>query len=267
MVDNKLDDKLNKIIKSREIKRIYRESSGPVAYENLKRIVNKHVEDWYERWVITRRIFLDYVKNSNAFNNKKNSYENALMVMMTYLDDDTLIYLLSQNINYNFSCSSESGVLLDELALNIQLPNVMKLVIEKINDERLYFANEKRNQFNDLCSMNVFVGDLDKALEVFNREDFSLSSNYYIEEKDCLIRIVDNLIALKVDNSDKISFLDNIFYSKKINVLNTEVLDKIKSICSLDKLKEYYSYFSDKKGIVLYGDVPLLVEKNKVKIK
>ena len=34
MVDNKLDDKLNKIIKSREIKRIYRESSGPVAKEN-----------------------------------------------------------------------------------------------------------------------------------------------------------------------------------------------------------------------------------------
>lgn len=267
MLDDKLDDKLNMIIKSKERKRIYRESSGPVAYESLKKLVSRHVEDWYERWVITRRIFLDYVKNSNAFNNKKNSYENTLMVMMTYLDEETLSYLLSSDVNYDYSCENGYSTLLDELALNIQLPNVMKIIIKKIDDKRLYFGNEKRNQFTDLCSMNVFVGDLDKALEIFNREDFSLCPKEYSEEKDCLIRIVDNLISLKNDNYDKISFLDNIFYSKKINFLNTEVLEKIKSICSLDKLKEYYSYFSSKKGIVLYGEVPSLMEKNKVKRK
>jgi len=270
-----IDEKLDSIIKSKEIKRIYRETSGPYVYENIKNLVSRNVEDWYERWVITRRIFLDYVKNSSAFNNKKNSKENTLMMMMTYLDEETLSFLLSSGLNYQYTCKNGNGILLDELALNVQNPGIMNMIIREVNNQKLYFGNERRSCFTDLCSMNVLAGNLDQALEIFNRDNFVLipvKAENELDKHDCLLRIVKNLVSLKEDKMIKIAFLDNILYSNKIKYFNIEILDLIKSICSEDKIKEYSSYFYSKKGIILYkyfdkDNREIIIKENKVKRK
>ena len=267
-----IDKKLEKILKNREIKRIYRESAAPYVYETVKNLVSRNVEDWYERWVITRRVFLDYLKKSNAFNRKKNNKENTLMFMMSYIDDDALKYLLT-DVNYDFT--NEDGlVLLDELALNVQYPDIMNIIINEVDDNRLYFGNVKRKEYTDLCTMNVIAGNLDKALDVFNKEEFKILTNYDgdIERNDCLYRIVKNLVNLKEEKEVKISFLDNILYSKKVEVLNIDILNLIRGMCSEDKLKEYKSYFNNKKNIILYHSSlenknEILSEKNKVKRK
>lgn len=275
-----LDKKIDELLANRKLKKIFKGNYGPDAYKYINMFVEKETDEWYMRWCLTQSLFLCYVKNGAGKTKRKNFYEEILCSMMHYLEEETLEYILSQNLNYNFNGYDSYGTpvtLIDALALNIKNPKIMKIVLSKITDSNaLYFGNVNYETYTDLCEMNIVAEDIDQAIEVFKRDDYILVPNeslrviiqdlkdnengVYIEgfnanQDDRLFKILKKIGSAKLDTNSKIKFLDGILDSDKIKLVNVRGLEVIKDIYDADKYDDFITYLSSKvneEKIILY---------------
>lgn len=234
--DNK-DLKKGILSKGEYLNQIYSTDKFDEAYELIKEYVKKYHNDNYK---LVDEIFIDYLKKVYERNKDNNFYERVILVMVSYLSDSVLEYLLSNELDLDFYGNDTYGMpcyLVDSLALNIRSAKIMNIVLEKIKESGLsYFKHENICDSIDTCRMNIIAGNLEKSLKLYNSDDYSLvfsegytddiiegldkNNEYFLDEynglaDDNLLQILELLDAYRkrfTDNDIK-QYLNNILYN------------------------------------------------------
>ena len=272
----------NEIINDEEFKKMLRLNDYEEVYELLRnyslKISLKYSFNSDLQNKLRDRLFIYYLMVSTKIYRRRNVYEKVLIKIGSTLSEDILEYLLSQEIDMNYlgyDIYENATTLIDELALNINNPKIMQMILSKMDKvTKKHFGNEYYKLYTDLCRMNIVAGNIDKALEIFNSENYhlfngindkelaiKLSKNkeeIHIngEESDILLQIIKTVNNSEIDLEYKKEFLNKILYSKKIKLFNVSNLSIIKKILDNDKYQKYIYYLSNMlklNKIILYG--------------
>ena len=167
------------------------------------------------------------------------------------------------------------------------------------NVNRKEFSNDYYNLHTDLCRMNIIAGNIDKALEIFNEENYKLFLNnvndaeisrklsivkngMFVnelngEESDVLLQIIKTVEISEMEIDLKRSFLNKILYNNKIKLFNTSNLSSIQNILSEEEYNKFVEHLyskidlkqitaysnSDNKNIIFYESLRTITGKPK----
>lgn len=273
---------INKILNDNSVQRIYLSTNYEQVYESLRLVAQKYSRDFQIQKNLKNILFIYYLKISSRKFVRKNYFERILISMNRFLDDEVLTFLIGQDLDMNYigdDMYNTTVTLIDELSLNIKSPTIMNKFLEKIKDSnRKYFGVSSYRSYTDLCRMNIIAGNLDKALEIFNSEDYNLFfiniDEKYIfenlkqgkvclfvkgflgEQSDILFQIISTIKNSQSSQEDKKLFLTQILYNKKIRIINIASLEIIEQILGVEDYNLFVEYIKDsvtKKEMVLFS--------------
>lgn len=271
---------INKILNDVSVQRIFLSNNYEQVYEELRLIAQKYSHDIGIQKNLKNILFMYYLKISSKKFVRKNYFERVLIRMGSSLDEEVLTFLLSQDLDMN--CVGEDMydtpvTLMDELA-NIKSQKIMNMFLKKLgNSNRKYFGIPYYKSHTDLCRMNIIAGNLDKALEIFNSEDYQLFfrnidedyifenfkegkvclfiKNFLGEQSDILFQIINTIKDSKNTLENKKSFLIQILYSGKVRIFNISNLKLIEEILGTEDYNLFVEYLKDRvvqKEMVLF---------------
>lgn len=271
---------INKILNDVSVQRIFLSNNYEQVYEELRLIAQKYSHDIGIQKNLKNILFMYYLKISSKKFVRKKYFERVLIRMGSSLDEEVLTFLLSQDLDMNYVCEDMYGTpvtLMDELA-NIKSQKIMNMFLKKIgNSNRKYFGIPYYRSHTDLCRMNIIAGNLDKALEIFNSEDYQLFfrnidedyifenfkegkvclfiKNFLGEQSDILFQIINTIKDSKNTLENKKSFLIQILYSGKVRIFNISNLKLIEEILGTEDYNLFVEYLKDRvvqKEMVLF---------------
>lgn len=271
---------INKILNDNQVSVLFLSNDYEKVYEDLRTLSQKYSNDFKIQKNLKNILFIYYLKSSFRKFPRKNYYERVLLNMLTFLDEEVLEFLLSQNIDINYvgyDIYNSEIKLADELALYIESPRVMSLLLQKQGILTRKYFSDRYDNYTDLCRMNIIAGNLDKALEIFNSEEYKLvleplnidlifkkliqKDNLYLEyflgeQSDILLQVIRTIKDSQLSKENKSIFLNQILYSQKIKIFNVFNLNPIKEILGEEDYLKYENYLKEKvskEEIVLYS--------------
>ena len=244
--------------------------------EKLKKYLKQKYSDSYIE--LLNQLLIYYVEKKYKESNEKNYFEKILYEHSEFNDYYEKLdeYLISQKIDLNYKTISYYGipsVLVEYLGLNINSRNTMQKFLNK-DIKGLYIYNYYLGKHTDLCRLNIYASNINKAIDIFNNKNYQLLFRQDIDnayEKlikfrevylDGLNGINDDilyqiLVLLNNNNSicdaEKIKFLNNILYSDKIKIINKLNFKLIQNILLEKDYEKYLSYLNNKKDVVIFS--------------
>lgn len=297
----------NEIINDEEFKKMLNSNDYEEVYELLRnyssKISRKLSFNNELQNKLRDRLFIYYLMVSKQMYKRRNMFEKVLIKMNSHLSNDILDYLLSQDLDMNYigyDIYGNTTTLIDELALHTNNPKYMNIILSKMNNvNRKEFSNDYYNLHTDLCRMNIIAGNIDKALEIFNEENYKLFLNnvndaeisrklsivkngMFVnelngEESDVLLQIIKTVEISEMEIDLKRSFLNKILYNNKIKLFNTSNLSSIQNILSEEEYNKFVEHLyskidlkqitaysnSDNKNIIFYESLRTITGKPK----
>ena len=170
------------------LKELFKSDNYNLVYESLGVIFKR--DDLRIQRKIQNELFIRYLKLKRNINNL---YERvAIRLGNIVLTDEVLKFLIESNINLDYKSYDifNTPILLKYyLASVIKDKETMKIFLKKVNSSKLYFGNGNSRSYTDLCRMNIIAGNIDMALEIFEREDYKLFNKDYTSD----LEIINNL--------------------------------------------------------------------------
>jgi len=168
---------INQILNDISVQRIFVSKNYEKVYESLRLLAQKYSHNFQIQKNLKNILFIYYLKTSSTKFVRKNYFERILIRMGSFLDEEVLTFLLSQDLDMNYvgeDMYDTPVALMDELAY-IKSPKIMDMFLKKIGkSDRKYFGIFYYRGCTDLCRMNIIAGNLDRALEIFNSDDYQL---------------------------------------------------------------------------------------------
>lgn len=272
---------INEILNDTSVQRIFLSTNFEQVYEDLRLLVQKYSHNFQIQKNLKNILFIYYLKISSRKIVRKNYFEKVLIRMGSFLDEEVLTFLLSQDLDMNYvgeDMYDTPVTLMDELA-NIKYPKIMNLFLKKTgNSNRKYFGILYYRTHTDLCRMNIIAGNLDKALEIFNSEDYPLFfrnidedyifenfkeekvclfiKNFFGEQSDILFQIINTIKDSQNSPENKKLFLTKILYNKKVRIFNVANLGLIEEILGEEDYNLFVEYIKERviqKEMVLFS--------------
>ena len=188
--------------------------------------------------------------------------------------DEVLKFLLENNLDLDYKGEDifkTPLVLKYYLATNIKSTKLMQLFLTKVKDNnKIYFGNNNYRTYTDLCRMNIIALNINKALEVFNDDNYKLlnvdyldsqklidsltnENNFYpnslgfgeVIDNDMLYQIIVTIKELKVADVLKQFILKKFLYNSKIKLFNINCLSLIKEILNNQEYINFISYLDE----------------------
>jgi len=273
---------INQILNDISIQRIFLSTNYEQVYESLRLAVQKYSRDFKIQKNLKNILFIYYLKLSSKKIARKNYFEKILISMNAFLDEEVLTFLLSQDLDMNYVGDDmyfTPVTLIDELALGIKSPTIMNKLLEKIEASgRAHFGISGYKNYTDLCRMNIVACNLEKALEIFNNQNYNLFfknidedyifenfkqgtvclfiNNFLGEQSDILFQIINTIKNSQNSPEDKKTFLTQILYNGKIRIFNVSCLSLIEEILGTEDYKLFVEYIKHKvttKEMVLFS--------------
>lgn len=241
------------------------------SFEEAKGFLYGYIKDKFDDKELSKKVaslvFIEYLEFRKGKVDNPYFYEDTLLYLMQYLENDVIKYFLSKDldfdhIGFNHNCSNST--LLEEVSNSINNKEKMNLFLDKINSlDICKFINSKKY---DLCTMNIRAGRLDNALIEFkkfsvddevicklknSKQEGIIFENYDLRIMDELNKVFYEIQFLDEKLKDKIVFIKNVIYSSNIKIFNKENLSFIKSILSMEEYNNYIDYLKNN-DIVLY---------------
>lgn len=264
------------MLNDEEIGKILKLDDFTTVKEELKKYLKQKYSDSYIE--LLNQLLIYYVEKKYKESNEKNYFEKILYEHSEFNDYYEKLdeYLISQKIDLNYKTISYYGipsVLVEYLGLNINSRNTMQKFLNK-DIKGLYIYNYYLGKHTDLCRLNIYASNINKAIDIFNNKNYQLLFRQDIDnayEKlikfrevylDGLNGINDDilyqiLVLLNNNNSicdaEKIKFLNNILYSDKIKIINKLNFKLIQNILLEKDYEKYLSYLNNKKNIVIFS--------------
>lgn len=264
------------MLNDEEIGKILKLDDFTNVKEKLKKYLKQKYSDSYIE--LLNQLLIYYVEKKYKESNEKNYFEKILYEHSEFNDYYEKLdeYLISQKIDLNYKTISYYGipsVLVEYLGLNINSRNTMQKFLNK-DIKGLYIYNYYLGKHTDLCRLNIYASNINKAIDIFNNKNYQLLFRQDIDnayEKlikfrevylDGLNGINDDilyqiLVLLNNNNSicdaEKIKFLNNILYSDKIKIINKLNFKLIQNILLEKDYEKYLSYLNNKKNIVIFS--------------
>ena len=241
------------------LNKLFESDNYNLVYENLGRIFKR--DDLRIQRKIQNELFIRYLKLKRNINNL---YEKvAIRFGCIVLTDEILKFLITNNIILDYQgydIFNTPIILKYYLASVIKDKETMNLFLSKVNSSKIYFGNGNSRCYTDLCRMNIIAGNIDRALEIFEREDYKLFNKDYtndlamienlknqdmriidLNEDDMLYQIILTIKNLQEDNNTKKEILKKFIYNKKIKLFNLNSLSYIKEILG-NEYMEFITY-------------------------
>ena len=271
---------INKILNDNQVSVLFLSNDYEKVYEDLRTLSQKYSNDFKIQKNLKNILFIYYLKTSYRNIPRKNYYERVLLNMLTFLDEEVLEFLLSQDIDINYvgyDIYNSEIKLADELALYIESPRAMSLLLQKQGISTRKYFSDRYDNYTDLCRMSIIAGNLDKALEIFNSEEYKLvleplnidsifkkliqKDNLYLEyflgeQSDILLQVIRTIKDSQLLKENKSIFLNQILYSQKIKIFNVFNFNLIKEMLSEEDCLKFENYLKEKvskEEIVLYS--------------
>lgn len=273
---------INQILSDTYVQRIFLSTDYEKVYESLRLYSQRSSHDLNIQKNLKNILFIYYLRMSSKKIVRKNYFERILIRMESFLDEEVLAFLLSQDLDMNYvglDMYDTPVSLIDELALNINSSIIMNKFLEKIKkSNKKYFGISSYRNHTDLCRMNIIAGNLDKALEIFNSEDYNLFfknidedyifenfkqgkvclfiKNFLGEQSDILFQIINTIKDSQNTPENKKLFLTQILYNEKIRIFNISCLSLIEDILGLEDYQKFVEYIKDRtaqKEMVLFS--------------
>lgn len=210
------------------------------------------------------RIYIDWLKDIYKRSNDDFFYEDIVAsIVKNCYSDDLMCFLLSQKFDMDYSYMDYCGkhfVLRDYLALTITSPKIMKVFLNKVENYSIkLFGDQFSKHYTDLCIMNTLAGNYDKAIEIFESNNYNLFfndvsvsdiindledeyysyiDNFYGNDSDRLFRILSSINEEK-PLEERSAFLKRILYNDKIKLFNIDNIELI----TRNMLEEDYEAF------------------------
>ncbi len=246
------------------LNKLFENDNYNLVYESLGNIFKR--DDLRIQRKIQNELFIRYLKLKRNINNL---YERvAIRLGSIVLTDEVLKFLIESNIDLDYKSYDIFNtpiILKYYLASVIKDKETMQLFLSKVNSSKIYFGNGNNRCYTDLCRMNIIAGNIDRALEIFEREDYKLYNKDYISDLDIIdnlkfkdIRVIDindddmlyqiilTIKNLQEDINTKRDILKKFIYNKKIKLFNVNSLSYIKEILGSEYL-DFINYLENSK--------------------
>ena len=126
------ENEFDTIINDSELKKIFEITNGVKVYKLLEEYSSKYTNKVSKHNQLTKKLFLYYLKtNSNYKKLNKCFYEDILLFLRQFLNEEIMLFLLSQTLDLSVGINNKYGyiTLLESLALYTYNPKIMNFIL------------------------------------------------------------------------------------------------------------------------------------------